>query len=270
MTNVHQKKIVIIGGGFAGTNCAIKLERYFEVTLIDNKEYFEFTPSVLRALIEPDHLSKIQVMHKEYLKNANIVFGEVKSISNDSVNVNSISYPYNYLIICSGSKYRAPIKEKNIAILDRTKEIRMHSLQLSRAKSVLVIGGGTVGVELTAEIISNFPEKKVILVHSKEMLMERSNRRAQEYAKAYLLKKGVDVILGEKVVNVKKPTKNVYHTDKGRTINVDMAFLCTGVTPNFELLKAHFPSSLNSRNCLCVNNSLLVKGQKNIFAAGDI
>ena len=39
-----RKNVVIIGGGFAGTLCARELEHYFNVTLIDRKEYFEFTP----------------------------------------------------------------------------------------------------------------------------------------------------------------------------------------------------------------------------------
>jgi NADH dehydrogenase FAD-containing subunit len=31
------------------------LEGSFRVTLIDNKDYFEFTPSVLRTIVEPKH-----------------------------------------------------------------------------------------------------------------------------------------------------------------------------------------------------------------------
>lgn len=47
--------MVIVGGGFAGACVAQALEPDFRVTLIDNKDYFEFTPSVLRTIVEPNH-----------------------------------------------------------------------------------------------------------------------------------------------------------------------------------------------------------------------
>ena len=61
------KKVVIIGGGFAGSTVAKKLQNYFDVTLIDGEDYFEFTPGVLRVIVKPKHFAKIQVPHKEYL-----------------------------------------------------------------------------------------------------------------------------------------------------------------------------------------------------------
>jgi hypothetical protein len=36
--------------------CAQYLEDHFHVSIIDNKDYFEFTPSVLRTIVEPHHI----------------------------------------------------------------------------------------------------------------------------------------------------------------------------------------------------------------------
>ena len=47
------KNVVIIGGGFAGSVCAKKLEQDFKVTLVDTEDYFEFTPSILRLAVSP-------------------------------------------------------------------------------------------------------------------------------------------------------------------------------------------------------------------------
>ena len=63
-----KKKVVIVGGGFAGSHVAKSLEKYFDVFLIDTKDYFEFTPGVLRAIVEPLHIRNIQVLHNHYLK----------------------------------------------------------------------------------------------------------------------------------------------------------------------------------------------------------
>ena len=81
------KRVVIIGGGFAGSFVASKLERDFLVTLIDSKDYFEYTPSILRLVVNPKIISKIRVSHKNYLKKSEIVVGHVNEISKEYVKV---------------------------------------------------------------------------------------------------------------------------------------------------------------------------------------
>lgn len=43
-------RLVIIGGGFTGCFVAKRLERFYETVLVDAKDYFEFTPSILRVV----------------------------------------------------------------------------------------------------------------------------------------------------------------------------------------------------------------------------
>src|SRR3989338_5112888 len=159
------KKIVIVGGGFAGAYCACALESHFEVTLIDTKDYFEFTPSVLRTLVEPEHVKRIQVLHQRYLNSAKVVRGKVTAITPKEVKIGQQSIFYDYLIIASGSRYASPIKEKNLVLVTRAEILQQSSAALLAASTVLIIGGGLVGVELAAEIITKFPRKKVLLVH---------------------------------------------------------------------------------------------------------
>jgi len=88
-----------------------------------------------------------------------------------------------------------------------------------------------------------------------------------------LEKKGVEIIKNERVIKTKNNGKN-FITDKNRVLKPDMAFLCTGIKPNFEFLKKNFSKALNEKNQIKVNSFLQVKKQrkvcKNIFAAGDI
>ena len=111
-----KKKVVVIGGGFAGSYIARKLQGKFDLTLIDNKDYFEFTPSILRTIVEPRHACKIQVLHKYYLSKANIVRGEVTKFNDKAAYIGKRRLEYDYLVICSGSKYNMPIKEQNLVI----------------------------------------------------------------------------------------------------------------------------------------------------------
>lgn len=261
------KKLVIIGGGFAGAFIAKRLESHFEVTLIDTKDYFEFTPSVLRTLVEPDHAKKIEVLHSQYLHKASIVRDEVIDITNSTVLTKHHSFPYDYLVLASGSSYNSPIKEKNLVIASRAKELQDNAQQLRKAQQVLIIGGGLVGTELAAEICTHYPEKKVTIVHAQLELIERNPSKARRYVRNFLEKRGVNIIFNERVMEHKD---NMYITDKKRKIACDMAFLCTGIMPNYQYLRRHCSTKLTDTKSLCVNSYLQVEGHKNIFAAGDI
>src|SRR3989344_2372833 len=153
------KQLVIIGGGFAGSLAAKKLEKHFDTVFIDTKDYFEFTPSVLRTIVEPEHAKKIQVLHSHYLHKAHLIRDEVTTITDKEVKTKKQSYPYDYL----------------------------------------VIGGGLVGIELAAEIACKFPKKEIILVHASSELIERNPQKARNYAKRLLEDKGVNIIFNERV-----------------------------------------------------------------------
>ncbi len=261
------KKIIILGGGFAGAYCARNLEKKFEVTLIDAKDYFEFTPAVLRTIVEPDHIHKIQVLHSQYLHRASIIKEEVKSITPTAVRIKSASLPYDYLLLCSGSTYNTPIKEKNLVITSRAEELREYAQKLKEAHTVLIIGGGLVGVELAAEIVLAYPAKKITVVHAKSELMERNPAQARQYAQKFLEQKGIQMMFNERVVSF---GKKGYATDKGNILTTDLTFLCTGIKPNYEYMEKYCSTSLNERQNICVNSFLQVQGYQHIFAAGDI
>lgn len=63
------KRVVVIGAGPSGLFCADRLRHHFEVSVVDNKEYFEFTPGILRAFLEPTHHSKITFDLRDVLEN---------------------------------------------------------------------------------------------------------------------------------------------------------------------------------------------------------
>ncbi|MBI4152404.1 FAD-dependent oxidoreductase [Candidatus Woesearchaeota archaeon] len=267
------KKIIIIGGGFAGAYIARQLESEFAVTLFDTKDYFEFTPSVLRTLVEPRHLPKIEVPHQAYLQKAVIVRKPVMEVADNKVIAGGMEYLFDYLVIASGSRYTVPIKEENIVIAARGRDLQQWAHQLEKAKKVLIVGGGIVGTELAAEIVDRFPEKEITLVHSKKDLLDRNPRKAKEYARRFLQQRGIKLIFEEKVIDTQKeriPTAKKYITNKRGEIFADLAFLCTGIVPNSEFLKKNEKISLAESGFVQVNAHLQVANCPNIFAAGDI
>jgi len=261
------KKLVIIGGGFAGAYCAQQLESHFNLTLIDTKDYYEFTPSVLRTLVEPNHISKIQVNHTQYLHHTTIIQAEVQDISSTEVIVKKEKYPYDYLIIATGSRYNSPFKEKNMIVTSRAAELQQYAQALKKAQKILIVGGGIVGTELAAEIITKYPSKNVTLVHSQPELMERMPSKAQHYAWRFLEKRRVTLLLSERMV---KTQHGYYITNTRKRITADLVFLCTGIIPNRDSFKKFLTKQLDERHFLRVNSHLQVQEHPHIFAAGDI
>jgi NADH dehydrogenase FAD-containing subunit len=264
---MNKKRIVIIGGGFTGTYCAKRLGKNFSVTLIDNKEYFEFTPSILKSIVNPENLKKIQICHKDYLKSGEFILGNVSEINKGYVVVDKKKVMFDYLVIASGSAYSIPIKDPKIFIPQRGREISGFSEKIREAKSILIIGGGIVGIELVLEIVTRCEGKKVTLVDAGRELLPRNNEKTRKFVYYFLKSKGVEIINEEKVI---KSKGNVFLTDKKRKIKVDLAFLCTGIMSNSGFMTKNFKDKLNERGQIKINNFLQLEGCDNIFVGGDV
>ena len=257
--------LLIIGGGFAGALAAKKLEKYFAVTLVDTKDYFEFTPSIPRSLVDPNYSKKIRVSHFDYLKKSRLITDKVTALSRYQAILSSgLKLSFDYALICSGSSYATSIKEAGLVRLQKAHELLSYSKQLSESKDILIVGGGPVGVELAAEIICAYPQKKVVLVHSKLSLLEKMHPKVGKAAHKFLSLKKVEIKYGQKLVS---KSNNYYTTSKNEAIFADLVFNCTGITPNSDFV----PVQLRDKQSFIeVNPFLQLQKWPNIFSAGDV
>jgi NADH dehydrogenase FAD-containing subunit len=261
------KKIIVIGGGFAGSFVAKKLERKFNVVLIDSKDYFEFTPGILRTIVDLKHMKKIQILHKDYLKKTKIVVGSVLSIGEKFVIVKNKKILFDYLTICSGSSYNSPFKEKNVVKVTRAKNLKENNNRLVKSDKIIIIGGGLVGVELASEICTFYKDKEIFLIHSQNRLIERMSEKSSEYAEKFLKEHGVKIIYNEKIIS---QNGKFFLSNKKNKFFADMAFLCTGIISNFSFMEKNFKKELSDSKNIIVNSFLQIPGHENIFVAGDI
>ena len=260
------KKIVVIGGGFAGSMVARKLVNKCDVTLIDTEDFFEYTPGILRVLVEPEKYHKLHARHTDYLSNARVIVSHVKSIGNKNVVLaNGKKVVYDYLVIASGSNYATPIKEENTFFANRIKNLLEANKKIKKAKKIFIVGGGIVGVELTAEIATHHKDKTISLIHSHSRLMERNNPKSSEYAQKFLEKQGVKIIFNEKIL--KKEGKNLIGAS-GSKYPYDAVFFTVGITPNTDFMTGSL-SKLVSKGII-VNEFLQLIDNSNIFVAGDV
>ncbi|KAK9175471.1 hypothetical protein WN944_027478 [Citrus x changshan-huyou] len=262
------KRVVVIGGGVAGSLVAKSLQFSADVTLIDPKEYFEITWASLRAMVEPSFGKRSVINHTDYLVNGRIVASPAINITeNEVLTAEGRRVVYDYLVIATGHKDPVP-KTRT----ERLNQYQAENQKIKSARSILIVGGGPTGVELAGEIAVDFPEKKVTLVHKGSRLLEFIGPKAGDKTLDWLISKKVDVKLGQRVnLDSVSEGSDTYLTSTGDTIKADCHFLCTGKPVGSDWLKdTILKDSLDTDGMLMVDENLRVKGQKNIFAIGDI
>ncbi|NEU96883.1 NAD(P)/FAD-dependent oxidoreductase [Bradyrhizobium uaiense] len=178
----RRKRIVIIGGGFAGIAAARALNGTdAEVVLIDRRNHHIFQPllyQVATAVLAPSEIATPIRQLEAAQKNLNVVLAEVTGISLDARTVEA-SHPglgirkigFDYLVVAAGMRpsyfghdefaLHAPgLKSLNEAENIRTKILSAFELaeateddaERARQMTFVLVGAGPTGVELAASI----------------------------------------------------------------------------------------------------------------------
>ena len=181
--------------------------------------------------------------------------------------------PFDYAIVTTGASYgvaalrSAPSKTKaeRMAVFEQQKN------DISDAETIIVVGGGSVGVQVASFIAEAFPQKSVTLIASGSRVLERFSEEASEYAAKWFTDHKVNLVYNEKVTEwggvEDTPIITAVKTDNGSTYT-GLIFKCSGIIPN----TGEFGSSLklNSKGQIQVNSKLQVEGIPNVFSAGDV
>jgi len=181
-----KKKIVILGGGFAGVECAKKLESYFgnnseiEIIMISEDNFLLFTPmlpQVASGMIETRHIvlpiraiCKKTKFYEGKIKNID-PFGKLVTLWGTVEKRGAIIY-YDYLVIALGSetnffgmadveKNAFTMKTLNDAVMLRNRIIDMLEQTENETDPILrkslltfvIAGGGFAGIETAGEIM---------------------------------------------------------------------------------------------------------------------
>src|SRR3981189_3417925 len=177
-----QKRIVIIGGGFAGIAAARALRRCdAEVILIDRRNHHIFQPllyQVATAVLAPAEIAAPIRQIEEKQTNLTVIMAEVSAVDLNSRSV-TVSYAasgahkiaFDFLIIAAGmqssyfghdefARYAPGLKNLTDAETIRTKILSAYELaeltdddsERSRLMTFVLVGGAPTGVELARPI----------------------------------------------------------------------------------------------------------------------
>ena len=297
----ERKKVILIGGGFAGLHVAKALNKsQYDVLLIDKQNHHQFQPlyyQVASARLEPSNISFPFRKIFQKSKNIQIRLAEVTGIKpeRNEIETSIGSFSYDYLIIASGCRTNffgnAEI-EKNAMSMKTTEEsieirnrILLNFEKLMSAKpeeresllNIVLVGAGPTGVELAgafAEMKRNilprdyphmdFSGLKGFLLEGSKNTLNSMSDEAKAASRKYLEELGVVVKTETFVTNYDGKTA-VLNT--GERIATESLIWAAGVTGN--VIPGLNPENV-VRNRYKVDRYNKVIDTKNIYAIGDI
>jgi len=297
-----KRKIIVIGGGFAGIEFIKKIdETLFDVLLIDKINHHQFQPlfyQVATSQLEPASISFPLRNIFKTKKNLQIRLAEVLSIdsANNKIKTTIGEFCYDLLVIAIGctTNFFGNDELKSHAFTLKTTydaiNIRNHILQTFEdiisaeagekegLMNLTIVGAGPTGVELAgafAEIKKNilpkdypnidFTHFKINLIEGSKDTLNSMSLLAKRTSKIYLQKMGVNIITE---TFVKRYDGNFLELSNGNIIKSKTVIWAAGVIGN--TIKGLPDSVQKVGNRIDVNRTNLVNGTQNIFALGDI
>lgn len=301
-----RKTVAIVGGNFAGLSALWELAKHrdrFRIVLIDQKEFFEYTPGVLRLFCDPKQFTNMAGLLPRDKTNAadEVIQGRVIAIAGDNgekvlsyVDPRNESQPtqtleYDYVILATGSTYNYPVtapKEES-SLKERQEGWNAAHRRLCDASKILILGGGAVGVELAAEIVDYFPQKNVTIVDASPKLVPLFKQQVGDYATKWLSNRGVDLVLGKFLDSWDNTTCRL---KDGTVLKADIVYVCFGDRPNSQFCApsasksstemttdltstSSFQAGLDRRKCIIVSKTMQLSSASSrgcIFACGDV
>lgn len=257
-------------------------ETTYHVTIVaPNTEFFYNIPSPRTAANDAGApISKIFLPISEGFKTYapeifTFVLGKAISISPDnrSVTVNLVEskgdkvFTYDSLVVATGSKSASNLWFTDDTEVTKNAYIKLQD-SLKAADSVLIAGGGAVGVETAAEV-GFYLKKKITLLSGGERLLARHAPGNSSSAESKLKALGVETIHDLRVTGTKTVGSKTEVTLSDGTIRTaDVYIDATGPTPNNSFLP---PAWLDSSGKIAVEEKTFrVSGAPNVYAAGDI
>ncbi len=269
--------IVIIGGGPAGVQAAISARSSHpdkSIALI-RKEKIALIPCGIPYIMHRLDSVDDDILPDALLDKckADLIIGEVTGKNGKTLELkDGEQVKYEKLVLASGSNPVKPpipgIDLEKVFILSKDYDSLKQAREKARsARSVIVVGGGYVGVELADEIAKN--DVKVTLVEKLPNLLPTSiDPEFSAVIKDELTKQGVNVVTGYGVEEFIDNGSTIRaRLENGNIEEADWVVISIGFKPNLSLAR-EFDLQVDNKYGIIVDEYMKTSDD-DIFAAGD-
>jgi 3-phenylpropionate/trans-cinnamate dioxygenase ferredoxin reductase component len=274
------KKIIIIGGSHAGVHAAFTLRNQMpdaEIEIFSDEAHYPYhrPPLSKKSLQEDASLDDILIKPKSLYDKQNIVFKANTKVleinANDSkIKTNDGIFGYDHLILATGGSPRRleipGVDPENILYVRDYNDAVNLKTRVKNAQSILLIGGGYIGLETAASL--NLKGKKVAIIEAADRILNRVVcPQMSDYYQAYHENEGVKFYINDHIVDAKKQADSSYllNTSKGESLSTELVVVGIGITPNITLAEQ---AGIFCKNGIKVNKFCQTNFE-NIYAIGD-
>lgn len=300
---IGKKRIVIIGGGFAGISLAKQLVKQdYQIVLLDKNNYHQFQPLLYQVAtggLEPGAIAYPIRKIFSYKTNIHIRLTEVISVNtaNNTLLTDIGDISYDYLVIASGASTNyfgnKELEQNCIGMKSVPEALDIRSLILQNYEkallyddiaerdallNIVIVGAGPTGVEMAGAfsemkryiLPKDFPEldfslMDIYLVESSDRVLSAMSVESSLKAKKYLEDMGIHVKLNLRVTDYDGTTVSI---NDGININAKTVIWAAGIKGN--TLNGIDEANITRGGRYICDDFNLIKGQTNIFAIGDI
>jgi len=295
-------EILILGGNFGGVSAVHSLikqtipslkkvdsTKSYHITLVTPNTNYFFKIAAPRVLINSTLIPVDKILRplaggfaKYTSEQLTLVQGVATGLDGGkkSVTVNTSGatkeLPYDFLILATGTTSASPLWTLHNDQSLTTSAFKSLWETLPKAKTVLIAGGGAVGVETAGEISHNYPKAKVTLLSGGTRILPKTLPATAARGQNYLEKhQHVEVIHNVRVVSSTTTGSSTTVTlSDGSTKTVDVYIDATGGAPNSQ----YVPSSwLDESGRVITNDKFGARGAstgdeaaKGIYVLGDL
>lgn len=298
-----KKRVVIVGGGFAGITLAKGLgDSDYQVILLDKNNYHTFQPLLYQVAtggLEPDSIATPFRRILDDRRNVVFRMTEVLEVVPDqNLLITTIGkLHYDFLVIATGSRTNYfgmnDVKANGMPLKSMTDALDLRSMMLQNMECAVdigngqdqeslidfvVVGGGPTGIEMAGALAElknkvlpgdyaeiDFSRMDIYLVEMGPRLLAGMSEEASKKTLAFLQQMGVHVWLNTSLVSY----DGFYAVfSNGQSIATSSLIYSAGVAGN--TIEGIAPGCYTRGNRLKVNHHLLLDGYNNIFCVGDV
>lgn len=268
------KRYVIIGGGVASVGCIEgirSLDKKGKITLVSGEGRAPYCRPLISYFLDgKTDFNKMQYRNEDFYKenNCKILYGKAESIdvSAKTVKVKGKTYPYDELMVATGSVPFVPNFEGLDGVLNRFSFITEADAEeidkvVTENSRVLIVGAGLIGLKCAEGLASRVKEITVCDLATR-VLSSILDDDCAKLMQNRLEEHGVKFMLGQ---SVKRFIGNTAEMTDGTALPFDVLVTAVGVRPATDLIKA--AGGETNRGIIC--DTSMKTSLPDVYTAGD-
>ena len=271
--------ILIVGAGQATGQLLISLKQKKykgKIKVFADEKYYPYQRPPLSKKYLSGELSyeRLFIKQRKFFDELDVEFNlscRVEKISTNKKQIQTKEGQHNYerLVIATGTRPRrisTDLQEsKNIYYLRNIEDAEKIKHSIKKNQSIVIIGGGYIGLEVAATAIKFGCE--VTVIEQQDRVMKRVvSKEVSNFFEDYHLSQGVRFIFNDEINSIKRVNnKHEISLSTGKIIHADSILVGIGGIPNTEIAE---------NTDIEINNGISIDSKcktniNNIFSMGD-